>query len=146
MNTDQLKFLNDAMNTGLQGIAKQGQYSIKELDTGYSCRYRFDETAECPIRCLIGHCIPDENYIPEMEGDMNGTIANSMRGASGIEITGPMIQILRAMQQDLHDDPGKDGKTIRSLLSIAKKFISGWHHRGLELRLYPETIAALEAA
>jgi hypothetical protein len=146
MNADQLKFLNNTMNTGLQGIAKQGQYSIKEPDNGYSCRYRFDETAECPIRCLIGHCIPDENYIPEMEGDMSKAVAVSMRGAGEIEITSLVIEVLRHMQQDLHDNPGKNGKPIHSLLNVAKEFISGWHHRGLELRLYPETIASLKAA
>jgi hypothetical protein len=49
---------NHVLNVGLQGIARQGRFSVN----GMSCRYRANNQASCPVRCLIGHAINDDHY------------------------------------------------------------------------------------
>lgn len=39
----------------------------RSVNSAGNCRYRADKTAECPLRCLVGVFIPDDQYSPGME-------------------------------------------------------------------------------
>lgn len=56
----------EAFDKALQGI--RGQNYVRSVDEDGSCAYRSDVTAECKVRCGVGHLIPDELYSAELEG------------------------------------------------------------------------------
>lgn len=52
-------------------------YSIREGST--SCRYRLDETPNCPVACLVGSFLDDAQYeAKEMEGKLIYGIADAL--------------------------------------------------------------------
>lgn len=54
-------------DTVAEHLAKQGHRAIDHAGT---CRYRYDDGAKCAAGCLLS----DDEYVPEMEGRMFGTI------------------------------------------------------------------------
>lgn len=67
-------------------VTKLMEQGVQSID-GTSCKYRKDGTASCPIRCAVGHLIPDEKYdisienIPYMELDkslFNGVFSEKL--------------------------------------------------------------------
>lgn len=45
-------------------LMEQGRQSE---NAGHTCMYRETREADCPIRCAVGHCIPNSAYNPRME-------------------------------------------------------------------------------
>lgn len=62
--------LQEAFSAIVVALHKQGKKSQtrhSQLESELKCMYRENHTAACPIRCGIGHIIPDDKYTPAME-------------------------------------------------------------------------------
>ena len=57
--------IKELVEKGIRGVVRQGCRSF--CPEYGSCMYRHADNPE--IRCVVGHMIPDEVYVPSMEGD-----------------------------------------------------------------------------
>lgn len=111
--------LQQLFNTAVAGVIAQGQPSFvshdKCTDDERSCRYRLDFTAECSVKCAIGHLIPDENYDPIMDRELNTDNVIAGIGLSAY------IPELRALQE-CHDQAADDVDFITAFKTNCRKF------------------------
>jgi hypothetical protein len=103
--------IQEIFTQGVEGICKQGKPGMQ---MGF-CMYRTPDG----LKCLIGQCIPDEAYHPNMEG----------KGAANIRITTAVgvnfgdAHILLEMQR-IHDSVGftSDADFMEKFKSNAIRF------------------------
>lgn len=55
--------LQELFDIGVCGVIKQGQASFN----GNTCKYRLYMNADCPIKCVLGYLIDDDDYRREFD-------------------------------------------------------------------------------
>lgn len=103
------------------------QYGLSfELDEEYpdrsNCRYRLDKTAECPVRCGVGHSIPDDQYESIMENKAVGNheMFDSLFDPDDVDFLTDL--------QDTHDDAVASGRDtmiedfFSKMVALANKY------------------------
>ena len=94
-----MKSIQEVFNTvGVHLLLAQ---NAKSLDEFGSCKYRFGR-----LRCALGCLIPDERYVPEMEG---GVVSEGYDGGSSIITRRLFVEILGFEDGEEMDDTGMTG-------------------------------------
>ena len=92
--------LQECFNIAVAGVIAQGCPSTAhdQPDKQYAplCRYRADLEPDCPIKCALGHLIPNEIYEPRMDQEMTTSDICQILNLSQFE---PQLRSL----QECHD-------------------------------------------
>jgi hypothetical protein len=104
-----MKTLQEIFDTAYLGLAKQGfERSMGHTRQNFvTCAYRGDDGR----KCAIGHCIPDDKYEPDFEGEN----PNNLRVKEAIGDVGASISLLCDLQ--LCHDRGLEPDLMERLLS-----------------------------
>lgn len=108
--------LFDAAATGL--IA-QGEKALSEE----ACRYRAVGSKGKIVKCAIGQLIPDELYMPSLEGCLASALPSNILAALGCNKPNERIW-LDQLQFNLHDNPNIKG-TAEGFKAAAVAFARG---------------------
>jgi len=125
---DDLKTPQDYFSFIYLALMKQGCGS-READ-GLKCLYRADKTPECPIRCGIGHIIPDAAYTPSIETiAANQPTVFNIIGGQFREYLEPLWdshtwQMFFANLQNAHDTSFGEPERFRREFSHAMRYLS----------------------
>ena len=110
----------EVFNMAVRGLAWQG--FRRSVSPSGRCQYRGGGGR----KCAIGHCIPDEEYMPEMEGkSISSEVMTTVRTRL---FAGADLPFLAALQA-AHDSPfsGVTPEDLRSTLSdVAKRYNLTW--------------------
>lgn len=87
-------------DNALFGIRQQKYQRSERTST---CMYRADRTAKCPVRCGIGHSIPDALYDPAMEGKAIDHLLTRIAGERLVFLFEGVGDSLLADLQHAHD-------------------------------------------
>jgi hypothetical protein len=112
--------LQQLFDKAAAAVIAQGRPSRSDdlSDDGTVCRYRLDMTPECPIRCAVGHLIPDEVYDPRMDhGSTGGFGLSGVLNAIG---AGEHYNALRALQA-VHDQAIPDDNFVAEFKREARE-------------------------
>ena len=92
----------DLFNKAYVGVLVNGFSFNQSNDV---CAYRSSGQADDPVRCGIGHCIPDDVYDPTIEGKGVSEALRaspSLRDALGLDYSDDLLFLEEL--QDVHDD------------------------------------------
>jgi hypothetical protein len=121
----------EMFDRAVTGILKQGRFSA---DSHGSCYYRFDPEAPppelsqydpsinyaaAPVRCAVGHLIPDDEYDIRMEGKL--AWSTQIAEAIGGPADDGDLNFLCALQA-IHDNCARDDKTMDDFKVGAREF------------------------
>lgn len=130
----------EVFNQAIRGLAAQNwqrsEMTPEEKYSVFHCRYRQNQEASCPIRCAVGHLIPDDKYEPYWDMDNMG-VGDILLDLVEKEIVSeemaydhPFFQRL----QDAHDSTPIDCYSveeeakwmIKNLKDVAHEFNLAW--------------------
>ena len=130
-----MRTMQEVFDIAVAGILKQGGPSV---DGEGKCLYRKDGTAECPVRCAIGHVLPDAAYLPKAENWSPRMLRDSVGVgvgvgvgvdtylALGMEDTDDNCQFLEELQ-DCHDQCVTFLNFIKEFTTSVKKLAKKYH-------------------
>lgn len=99
-------------------LLKQGKAAFEPY---FGCRYRTTDG----LKCAVGHLIPDDAYVPEMEGNgVDGAAETFPAAFANLETNAETLDLLRRLQgaHDLHLTNEDPDRWCMDLKVIAKDF------------------------
>lgn len=122
--------LQPLFDAAVHGVLRQGCYSQIRLGDGVTrCRYRQFAVTSDPVRCAVGHLIPDAVYRPDFERRGQWTaVVEAIRAAWAPPYVSPeKLEVFLAELQKCHDDPAsKDGAELSEFRANARALADRW--------------------